>query len=173
MSCGPGRSAARYAARTLQDALISAKYPYLRWRKRARSLDLGRGASLQVLQSGARGAILLVEWGKFRAVLPVGVGFDDLEALEYGKQIGPVSALLLADNGYGPSNPPEWVENLSPKIVLLSVSSLDVGGMPSKETLEAVRVYTLLRTDQNGWIELSTDGEQMWVEVGQKFRAAR
>jgi hypothetical protein len=25
--------------------------------------------------------------------------------------------------------------------------------------------YTLLRTDRNGWIELSTDGEQMWVEV--------
>jgi predicted membrane metal-binding protein len=22
-----------------------------------------------------------------------------------------------------------------------------------------------LRTDRNGWIELSTDGEQMWVEV--------
>jgi hypothetical protein len=23
----------------------------------------------------------------------------------------------------------------------------------------------LLRTDRNGWIELSTNGEQMWVEV--------
>jgi hypothetical protein len=98
-------------------------------------LDLGRGASLQVLQSGARGAVLLVEWGNFRAVLPVGVGFDDLEVLGYGKQIGPVRALLLADNGYAPSNSPEWVENLSPKIVLLSVSSLDGRGMPFMETL--------------------------------------
>ena len=25
--------------------------------------------------------------------------------------------------------------------------------------------YTLLRTDRNGWIQLSTDGEQLWVEV--------
>lgn len=25
--------------------------------------------------------------------------------------------------------------------------------------------YTLLRTDRNGWIELSTDGVEMWVEV--------
>jgi hypothetical protein len=25
--------------------------------------------------------------------------------------------------------------------------------------------YAVLRTDRNGWIELSTDGEQMWVEV--------
>ena len=28
--------------------------------------------------------------------------------------------------------------------------------------------YTLLRTDQNGWIELATDGEQLWVEVERK-----
>jgi hypothetical protein len=26
----------------------------------------------------------------------------------------------------------------------------------------------LLRTDQNGWIDLSTDGKQMWVEVERK-----
>jgi len=29
----------------------------------------------------------------------------------------------------------------------------------------AVPGYTLLRTDQNGWIEVSTDGEKMWVET--------
>jgi hypothetical protein len=37
--------------------------------------------------------------------------------------------------------------------------------MPSDETLEACEGYTLVRTDQKGWIELSTDGEQMWVEA--------
>jgi hypothetical protein len=31
--------------------------------------------------------------------------------------------------------------------------------------LEAVRGRTLLRTDRNGWIDLSKDWEQMWVEV--------
>jgi beta-lactamase superfamily II metal-dependent hydrolase len=118
-----------------------------------------------VLQSGARGAIFLVEWGNFRAVLPLGGGFDDLKALEYGKKFGQVSVLLLADNGYGPSNPPEWIENLSPEIVLLSVSSLDGGGMPSRETLEAVEGYTLLRTDRDGWIRVTTDGQRMWVEA--------
>jgi competence protein ComEC len=167
---GPERGT-RWAI-TLQDALISADIPIF-VAETGHVLDLGRGASLQVLQAGTSGTILLVEWGNFRAVLPLGVGFDDLEALEDGKQIGPVSALLLADNGYGPSNPVEWIENLSPKIVLLSVSSLDGGGMPSRETLEAVEGYTLLRTDQNGWIELSTDGEQMWVEAARKRRVER
>jgi beta-lactamase superfamily II metal-dependent hydrolase len=62
-----------------------------------------------------------------------------------------------------PSNPVEWVENLGPQLVLLSVSSIERDGMPSEETLDVVESYTLLRTDQNGWIELSTDGEQMWI----------
>ena len=38
-------------------------------------------------------------------------------------------------------------------------------GLPSPETLEAVKGYTLLRTDRICWIELTTDGEEMWVEV--------
>jgi beta-lactamase superfamily II metal-dependent hydrolase len=37
--------------------------------------------------------------------------------------------------------------------------------LPSPETLDAVQGYTLLRTDRNGWIEVTTDGERMWVEV--------
>jgi hypothetical protein len=41
----------------------------------------------------------------------------------------------------------------------------DRNDLPSFETLEVLQGYTLLRTDRNGWIELTTDGEQMWVEV--------
>jgi hypothetical protein len=37
--------------------------------------------------------------------------------------------------------------------------------MPSAETTEALEEYTLFCPDRNGWIELSTDGEHMWVEV--------
>ncbi len=53
-------------------------------------------------------------------------------------------------------------------VLLLSVTPDDRGGLPSPGTLEAVEGYNLLRTDQNGWIELITDGEQMWVEVERK-----
>jgi competence protein ComEC len=149
---------------SLQDALASANIATTR-AETGQVLDLGRGASLRVLRAGERGAILMVEWGNFRVVLPLGVRSDDFDALGYGKAIGPVSALLLADNGYAPSNPKEWIDNLSPEILLLSVSGNDGSGMPSRETLEAIEGYTLLRTNQNGWIELSTDGERMWVEA--------
>jgi beta-lactamase superfamily II metal-dependent hydrolase len=93
-----------------------------------------------------------------------------MEALENGKQVGRVSGLLLTDSGFAPLNTPEWIANLQPQVVVLSVSPKDATGLPSPETLEAVEGYTLLRTDRNGWIELTTDGEQMWVEVERKLQ---
>jgi hypothetical protein len=45
--------------------------------------------------------------------------------------------------------------------VLLSAGQ----SQPDPETLQAVQGYTLLRSDRNGWIEIETDGEEMWVEV--------
>ena len=71
------------------------------------------------------------------------------------KQVGRVSGLLLADSGFAPLNPPEWIATLQPQVVLLSVSPKDATGLPSPETLEAVEGYSLLRTDRNGWIELT------------------
>ncbi len=63
------------------------------------TLDLGSGATLKVLASSAKGAVLLVEWQGFRALLPLGVNFDVFSQLENGKAVGPVTALLLADFG--------------------------------------------------------------------------
>jgi len=53
---------------------------------------------------------------------------------------------------------------LRPGLILLSVAADDRDGLPDRETLDAVQGYTLLRTDRDGWIHLSTDGDQMWVE---------
>lgn len=153
-------SSARYLRQTLDSAQITVVPG-----QAGQSLQLGNGAKLEVLSAGKRGGILLLEFQPFRALLPVGINFEDLEALETGRLIGPVSALLLADGGYAPINPPEWIKNLNPQVLLLSVASGDKDGLPSQETLETARGYNLLRTDQQGWIHLSTDGEHMWVEV--------
>jgi beta-lactamase superfamily II metal-dependent hydrolase len=88
-----------------------------------------------------------------------------MEALQADLTLTPVTALLLADSGYAPLSPPEWIARWQPQVVLLSVGAGDKLGRPDPETLAAVEGYTLLRTDQNGWIELSTDGEQLWVEA--------
>jgi competence protein ComEC len=152
------------AARSLYQTLTASSTP-VTFMQSGQRLDLGSGASLQALSVGARGAVLLVEWQAFRLLLPLGLDFDTLETLEYGRNLGRLSALLLAESGYAPLNPPEWITNLSPQTVLLSVAPGDPENLPSPETLTAIQGYTLLRTDQNGWIEMVTDGQQMWVQV--------
>src|SRR5689334_1202345 len=131
-------------------------------------LDLGEGATMKVVTTGPRGAVLLVEWKNFRTLLPIGMSFEALDELRDGASIGPVSVLSLADSGYAASNPPEWIANLNPEIVELSVDAADQNGMPDSSVLESVKDYELLRTDQNGWIEITTDGTQMWVNVERK-----
>ena len=128
-------------------------------------LDLGDGATLSVLTVGPRGAVLLIEYKNFRAVLPVGMSFEALDELQNGAIVGPVSLLSLANSGYAASNPPEWITNLNPELVVLSVDAADENGMPDSEVLETLNGFSLLRTDENGWIEITTDGTQMWVNV--------
>jgi beta-lactamase superfamily II metal-dependent hydrolase len=106
-----------------------------------------------------------LEWENFRALLPLGLNDADLDSFRVGEDIGQVSVLLLAENGYAPANPTPWIDNLDPQLILLSVAPDDRDGLPDPQTLENIKGRSLLRTDQHGWIEVTTDGKQMWVEV--------
>jgi len=128
-------------------------------------LDLGEGARLKTLTVSPRGAVLLLEWQGFRTLLPIGMNFDTLTELENGKKIGTVSALLLADSGFAQVNPPEWIAALHPQVAILSVAAGDPDGLPAQSVLDELKGTSLLRTDQNGWIEITTNGRAMWVDV--------
>jgi beta-lactamase superfamily II metal-dependent hydrolase len=132
------------------------------------SLDLGSGASLQVISTDSRGAVLLLIWQDFRMLLPMGIDFDAIENLKRNSAMRNISAVLLPESGYAPLNPPEFLSFLHPQLALLSVAPADKTGLPSPETLDSLQGCNLLRTDQNGWIQLTTDGRQMWVEVQRK-----
>ena len=156
-----------FSARVLADFLTLQNIP-VTTAKRDQVLDLGNDATLQVLTVGPRGSVLLLEYKNFRALLPIGMSFEAMDELREGASVGPVSLLLLADSGYAPSNPPEWITNLNPELILLSVEAGDRDGRPDAEVLEATKDYSLLRTDESGWVEISTNGEQMWVNVERK-----
>ncbi|HSB65021.1 MAG TPA: ComEC/Rec2 family competence protein [Anaerolineales bacterium] len=129
------------------------------------SLDLGEGARLSAVEVNNKGAVLFLEWGNFRMLLPMGMDVNALDSLQGNSAIRNISALLLAESGYAPVNPAELITHLNPQVVLLSVSAADKSGLPSPETIQALGGYNLVRTDQSGWIEISTDGSQMWVAV--------
>ncbi|RMF43018.1 MAG: hypothetical protein D6755_10770, partial [Anaerolineae bacterium] len=74
------------------------------------------------------------------------------------------NVLLLAGEGYAPLNPPAWVRALQPQVLLLPVGD-NPYGLPDDDLLAALEGYTLLRTDQRGWVDLSSDGGHLWVRV--------
>jgi competence protein ComEC len=99
------------------------------------ALDLGSGAYLKVLSTDARGAALSLEWNNFRLLLPMGMDINALEELSHNRAMRNVSALLLAESGYAPLNPPNFISFLHPQLALLSVSPADKTGLPSTETM--------------------------------------
>lgn len=151
-------------ARLLRAALSEAQTP-LTALETGQTLDLGRDAHLQVLAAGKRGAALRLEWQNFRALLPVSTDAEIQAALLRTGALEPVTILLLADGGSEELNPPRWIAALRPQLLLLSVDAADRRGLPDASVLHTVRGFTLLRTDRDGWIELTTDGKQMWVET--------
>ena len=68
-----------------------------------------------------------------------------------GRVLPPAAALRLA--------------GLGRVYFLFTLAAGDRCGLPSPKMLEAVRDYTLLRTDVNGWIELTTEGEQVILSI--------
>ncbi len=159
-----GNVQASFSAQALDKFFAEQAIPVSRVEAGQR-LELGDGAYIEIQAEGARGSVVLIQYGKFRALLPIGLSDGMLEGLEYGNVIGNVDVLLLADSGYAPSNPPDIIENVNPKLVVLSVAAGDPDGLPAQAVLEALDGYSVLRTDRSGWISIITDGNELRVEV--------
>ncbi|MFN8414159.1 MAG: ComEC/Rec2 family competence protein [Anaerolineales bacterium] len=153
-----------FSSQTLDQSFAAAGIPVTR-AEVGQKLELGDGSFIEVLATGPRGSVLLIQYKNFRALLPLGISDGTYESIEYGNVLDKVDVLLLADSGYAPSNPPDVIENLNPQLVVLSVSAGDPDGLPSQDVLDSLKGYSLLRTDRSGWISVSTDGNEMRVEV--------
>jgi competence protein ComEC len=127
------------------------------------NLDLGGGATIEVIATGEHGSILRLTLGRWRALLASGA--DPALIADLGGDLPETTVLLLPDGGFAGVNPPAWLESLNPQLALVSVEAGNRRGLPSAVVLEALAGTTVLRTDVNGWIHISTDGERMWTEV--------
>jgi len=128
-------------------------------------LELGDGVKITVLAESRRGGTLLIEYKNFRSLFPYGISEEYREEIRMGRDLGNITLLMVADNGYQSSNPTEWIRNLNPQILFLSVGIKDGQGLPDKGLVDRLAGYSLLRTDQHGSIQITTDGKQMWVLV--------
>ncbi len=125
-------------------------------------LELGSETWLEAVAHGPQGAAFLLTHDRLRVLLLIGV---DPAMMEAGLEIEGVQVVVLADGGNLAVNPPEWLQNLSPQAVLISVEAGNWRGLPSPGLLEGLEGMTVLRTDIHGSVELISDGERLWVWV--------
>jgi competence protein ComEC len=159
-----GNTQASFSAQRL-DEFFALKGISVTRAEEGQRLELGENSFIEIQAVGPRGSVVLIQYGSFRALLPIGLSQGMLEEMEYGNVIGKVDVLLLSESGYAPTNPPDLFENMTPQLVVLSVAAGDPNGLPSLDVLETLDGFSLLRTDRNGWIDVSTDGVEMRVTV--------
>jgi len=128
-------------------------------------LALGQGAFLEILSVSESGALIMVQWDSARFLLAPGADPDLILNSLDDPRLRSVSTVLLPAGGYAAVNPDEWLAHLNPGVVLLS---LRTGEMPV-ELPQSISYpllnRSILRTDLNGTIDLTTDGSKLWIEV--------
>jgi len=129
------------------------------------AIDLGGNARLGVLSSSESGLALSLVDHRARFLLPLGADPDSIDSLLRSGEAIQAQVLVAADSGYAAVNPPELFERVRPWLIILAVEADDPRGLPLPEVLTALQGITVLRTDRQGWVELRTDGERLWIEV--------
>ncbi len=133
--------------------------------KAGQVLFFSDGLQVKILSVNSRGGTLLIQYRNFQALFPFGISSKNRLDWNQGRDLGEISVYYLADNGYQSSNPTEWINNLRPELVLLSVGLKDNRGLPDQGLMDRLGGYSLLRTDKNGSIALITDGWKLWIRV--------
>ncbi len=111
-------------------------------------------------------AVLLVEYGGFRALFPGDAGLVAERRL--AGRVGPVSVLKVAHHGSRSATGDAWLAELSPRVAVVSSGTGNRYGHPHAEVLERLRArgVALWRTDEAGSISIDTDGRTLRVTAG-------
>lgn len=124
--------------------------------------------TIEALTTGAHGATLLVTYDRFRMLLLPGADPEIMPSLAEDPGVQNVTALLLADAGGESCNPPSLIAGTRPLVTLLSAEAGRRRERPSPTVLSTLAGSNLLRTDELGWIELSTDGQALSIRAERK-----
>jgi len=123
------------------------------------AMDLGGGIRLEVIAKYEKGALFWLAWERFGALLPVGkVGRDWLQAPDAP------DALLLPDDVSSADFPLSTIPAWSTSVILLPLKASELPLQGAHELVTLLDGYPLLNTLDHGWVRVSTDGSQVWVE---------
>ncbi len=137
-------------------------------------IDLGGGATMRVLGPGPKAfasgkinnesLVLKLTWHNVSFLLTGDIEAGGEQALiDSGVDLHS-TVLKVAHHGSDTSSSPAFLQAVQPAVAIVSVSANNPYGHPSPSVMSRFDRSLVLRTDQEGTIQLSTDGEHLWIE---------
>jgi len=144
-------------------------------------VDLGNGIKMEVLNPPAtlyegtshdvdnNGVVLKLTWGKVSFLFTADIR-EEAEFELIGQRANLKSTVLkVAHHGSKTSTTSQFLAAVDPEVAVISVGADNTFGHPSPEVMERLidrlgedNVY---RTDEDGTVELITDGDRLWVRT--------
>ena len=140
-------------------------------------VDLGSGTTLEVLSPDAgdplfettpineASTVMRLSVGDVTFLLTADIGAPAEEALLRSGIDLEADVLKVGHHGSRFSSTPEFLARVGPRISVISAGEDNVHGHPTPETLARLP-GEVFRTDEDGDVTVSTDGERIWVETG-------
>jgi competence protein ComEC len=143
-------------------------------------LDLGEGIVLEMLHPPSplmtgtdaddnnNSLVLRLTWDEVEFLLTGDIGTEAEQLLLGSKQDLSADLLKVAHHGSGDSSSSEFLSVVSPSYAVISVGEDNRFGHPNEAILgrlAALGDVTVLRTDTDGAIEFTTDGQHLWMRT--------
>jgi len=139
-------------------------------------IDLDQGVRMTVLYSGGKcmqadgnsnncSVVTRLEYGQFSVLLPGDIEAPIEQSLVYDGAVQQSVVLKAAHHGSCTSTTQEFVDAVAPQVVVISVGADNEFGHPCDGVLERLAGLQVYRTDEDGTIEIVTDGSRYWIET--------
>jgi competence protein ComEC len=118
--------------------------------------------------------VIELRYGQVSVLLTGDIGSDVERTLLPRLDLLPFVVLKSPHHGSGTSSSPEFIDAITPRVVLISCGRGNPYGHPLPSVLDRYRAAgaTVLRTDRDGQIEVITDGNTLEIETfsGRRLR---
>jgi competence protein ComEC len=164
--------------------LIAEKAIASTWAQAGQEIDLGEGTTMSVLHPPAalfdgtdsdlnnNSTVLRLSCGRVSFLLTGDIEWEaEFSLIAEGAELG-CTVLKVAHSGSLSSTTTDFLAAANPRVAVISAGEANPYGHPHDEVLERLEAFwdgegKIFRTDEQGTIEFITDGEELWVGVGE------
>jgi competence protein ComEC len=158
-------------------ALIASKQIPYHEALAGESIDLGSGATLRVLGPDAgsfassdmndTSLVLKISWDSVSFLLTGDIqSFGEAALIDSGADLQ-ATALKVPHHGSITSSTAAFLDAVQPQVAVVSVGANNPYHHPSPDVIDRLQDYGSLvqRTDEEGTVSMSTDGQHLWIET--------